>query len=123
MQDWQELPVDLMHSNLRQADNILDKLSEIGCTVHRPSDRNIELFEFSAEEIESLAEMEHGSWNVERLMKGWRWGPVKDADKKISPYLIKWDELPEDVKDWDRDAVRSIPGLLAAVGLEIRRQK
>ncbi len=121
MQDWEELHSDLTYSNLRQADNILDKLNEIGCSVHRVTDRNIELLTFTDQEIEVLAEMEHGSWNVERLMNGWRWGPVKDVDKKISPHLVKWTALPEDVKDWDRDAVRSIPELLASVGLEVKR--
>ncbi len=121
MHDWEELPSDLIYSNLRQADNILDKLNEIGCTVHKVTDRNIELLTFTNQEIEVLAEMEHGSWNVERLMNGWRWGPVKDVDKKTSPHLVKWSELPEDVKDWDRDAVRSIPELLASVGLEVKR--
>jgi hypothetical protein len=58
---------------------------------------------------------------VERLRDGWRRGPEKDVEKKISPYLVGWDELPENVKEWDRNTVRAIPRFLAEVGLEIRR--
>lgn len=123
MLDWEELPPDLAYSNLRQADNILDKLNEIGCAVHRVTDREIKLFAFTDQQVELLAEMEHGSWNVERLMNGWRLGATKDVEKKISPYLVKWSELPEEVRDWDRDAVRSIPELLAEVGLEVRSKR
>jgi hypothetical protein len=79
--------------------------------------------EFTKDEIEIMAEMEHGRWNVERLSDGWRWGEKKDVDKKISPYLVGWDQLPENVKEWDREAVRAIPKLLESVGLEIRRRE
>jgi hypothetical protein len=41
--------------------------------------------------------------------------------KKISPYLVGWSELPEDMKERDRQAVRKIPEFLANVGLDIQR--
>jgi hypothetical protein len=78
---------------------------------------------FSKKEIETMAEMEHGRWNAERLMDGWRWGERKDVDKKISPYLVSWHKLPEDVKEWDRKMMCKIPEILAGIGLEIRRVK
>ena len=45
----------------------------------------------------------------------------KDVEKKVSPYLVGWDELPENVKEWDWQTVRAIPQFLAEVGLEVRR--
>jgi hypothetical protein len=66
--------------------------------------------------------MEHGRWNVERLLDGWKWGPIKDVDAKINPSLLPWDELSEDVKKYDRDAVDEIPKILAEVGFEVYRQ-
>jgi hypothetical protein len=44
------------------------------------------------------------------------------VEKRISPYLVSWNRLPESVKDRDRQAVRNIPKLLASLGLEIRRR-
>ncbi len=42
-------------------------------------------------------------------------------EKKISPYLVPWSELPENVKQWDRDAVTNIPDLLGRVKREVYR--
>ncbi len=68
-----------------------------------------------------LAEIEHGRWNAERLINGWRWGEEKDHEKKTSPHLVSWAELPGDVKEWDRAAVRKIPKILASIGLKVKR--
>ena len=77
---------------------------------------------FSESETETLAKMEHARWNVERLLDGWKWGKTKDVAKKISPHLVPWNELPQDLKEWDRETVRKIPEFLAAVGIDIRRK-
>jgi len=69
-----------------------------------------------------MAELEHARWNVERLLDGWKWGPIKDVTKKISPYILPWSALPEEMKEVDRDVVRDIPHLLAEVGMEIVRK-
>ncbi len=70
------------------------------------------------DEVEIMAEMEHTRWNVEWLLDGWTWGERRDIIKKTSPYLVGWSELPDDVKEWDRQTVRKIPQFLARVGLE-----
>jgi hypothetical protein len=121
MADWGALPASLQGSNRDQAHHILEKLKAIGCQVV-PADGDAPgEFAFTKEEVELLAEIEHGRWNVERLLDGWRYGEVKDVDRKISPYLVSWPELTEEVKKWDRDAVEAIPGLLAKVALQITR--
>ena len=66
-----------------------------------------------------LAIAEHKRWVTERLASGWRQGP-KDAGQKTTPYLVPFDELPDDVADLDRDAVRQIPDALALVDLKSR---
>ena len=52
----------------------------------------------------------------------WTWGKERDIIKKISPYLVGWSELFEDMKERDRQTVRKITEFLAKVGLEIQRQ-
>ena len=52
---------------------------------------------------------------------GWVYDPERDHDRKISPYLVPYDELPEDVKEWDRQAVRVIPEVLALAKFEVYR--
>lgn len=74
---------------------------------------------FSEEEIEIMAEMEHGRFVLERLTEGWRFGPVKDPDLKISPSLVSWEALDETYREIDRELVRRYPEILNSVGLEI----
>jgi ppGpp synthetase/RelA/SpoT-type nucleotidyltranferase len=122
MAEWNELLENLKESNRQQADHIEGKLRMIGCSVQKAKDRKVKLIKFPEKEIELMAEAEHARWNVERLFDGWKWGKERDVLKKISPYLIPWAELPEKIKEFDRNAVRNIPNLLAKVGLEVHRE-
>ncbi|MBK6966891.1 MAG: hypothetical protein IPH20_24065 [Bacteroidales bacterium] len=70
-----------------------------------------------------LAELEHGRWNAERLLNGWRYVPVKNVTKKINPSIIPWAELTNKIKQYDRDAIVAFPRILAGAGLEIFRMK
>jgi hypothetical protein len=119
--EWEKLPVDLKESNAQQADHIFWKLRLINCRSEKPAGRDPVLLEFTGDEVEYLAEIEHGRWNAERLLEGWTWGERKDLVKKTSPYLTSWAALPEEVKEWDRETVRKIPAFLAKFGLEVRR--
>jgi hypothetical protein len=122
MADWEMLPKDLRESNAQQADHIFWKLRQIHCSYERVTDREPVLLEFTKDEVEQLAEMEHGRWNAERLLAGWTWGEKKVLAKKTSPYLVSWAALPEKVKEWDRETVRKIPAFLAKIKLEVRRR-
>jgi hypothetical protein len=116
MTPWPVLDEDLRESNRQQADHIMIKLRSIGVEtlpLERPASDG---FEFTAGEIELLSRMEHNRWNAERLMAGWTRGP-KNVERRTSPYLCEWAELPESVQEYDRAAVRSIPTLLKRVGL------
>lgn len=119
--DWEDLIADLKESNRQQADNNIQKLLLIGCSIHKAKGRDISLMKFTEDEVEFLAEMEHARWNAERILSGWKLGNEKDVIKKISPYIVPWSELPDEVKEWDRETVRKIPEILAEEELEIHR--
>lgn len=44
----------------------------------------------------------HDSWLEEKRQTGWKYGPVKDADKKEHPCFVEYDELPleQRIKDY-----------------------
>jgi len=117
---WEKLPDMLKESDLQQADDILNELRIIGCTVEKAEGREVVRMAFTKDRIETMAEMEHARWTMERLIDGWRPGKKRDAKNRISPYLVPWTALPEYAKEWDRETVRQIPELLAQIGLEIR---
>lgn len=121
LNNWDHLPKNLQESNRLQADDMIAKVRRIGLEAHKVSGREIVFLQFTPQEIEQLAEMEHGRWVAERMLDGWRKGAAKDVEKKISPYLVGWDELKDEVKQYDRNAVAQIPKMLELVGWEVRR--
>ena len=120
MKGWDELEEDLKASNRAQACHISLKLQEIGCTV-TDAMAGEQPFVFEEQEVERLAEMEHGRYCAERLLEGWRWGETRDDPRKLNPYLVGWAALPPSIRELDCQTVRKIPQYLAGVGLAIRR--
>jgi ppGpp synthetase/RelA/SpoT-type nucleotidyltranferase len=118
---WEQLSEDFRNSNREQADDIAAKLRRVGLVI-TAEDAPGEAATFRPEELEELAEMEHGRWTVERLLGGWTLADRRDPARRESPYLVAWSALPEDIREIDRQAVRRIPDLLARVGLAARRQ-
>ncbi len=43
----------------------------------------------------------HDSWLAEKRAAGWKYGPVKDAEKKEHPCFVPYDELPADQQTKD----------------------
>jgi hypothetical protein len=119
---WEQLPDSLQESNRHHAASIVTRLRALGYEIEAAAPDGAVLVTFTDAEVERMAEMEHGRWNAERLLSGWTWSEKKDVDRKASPYLVPWQELPEEIKEYDRILVRSAPEILAKVGLQIRRR-
>jgi RyR domain len=117
---WSELDEARKESSRAQARDIPPKLRSIGCTIAPLHDISPPAFEFTGDEFETLAIAEHKRWVTERLKSGWRLGP-KDIERKTSPYLIPFEELPDDIAEADRDTVHQIPDALALVDLKVIR--
>jgi hypothetical protein len=117
---WSELDESRRESNRAQARDMPVKLRSIGCSIAPLHGIGAPAFEFTEAEFETLAVAEHKRWVTERLESGWRPGP-RDVERKTTPYLIPFDDLPDDIADLDRDAVRQIPDALALVDLKAVR--
>jgi hypothetical protein len=117
---WEQLPEQFKESNRQQADHIPVKLRRIGCGFGPPQGQQAAVMRFTKEEIEILAEMEHDRFVAERRTAGFTLGE-KDLKKKTSPYLVPWDDLSDEVRSWDRNAVQIIPELVARAGFEVYR--
>ena len=55
------------------------------------------------EDIELLAEIEHNRWMAERVFGGWNYGKIKDNIKRLTPYLVPYKQLSEEIQTYDRD--------------------
>ena len=108
---WDRLPTSLKESDFAQVDDIPNKLALVGMRLLKGG-RPLALTE---EQIERLAEVEHGRYNVERLVAGWQLGN-RHIRQLTSPHIKPWKDLPYDVQEYDREAVRNIGTALEDLG-------
>jgi hypothetical protein len=120
-QKWEDLDDGLKDSNQQQADHVDIKLHVLGLERVNIADPRPAVDSFDPGEIELLAEMEHNRWNAERWLKDWAPGPG-DKPRRVTPYLVPWSELPENIKKYDRKTVGKIPDFLRAVNQKACRK-
>ena len=68
---------------------------------------------------ERIAENVHEVWAQARMAEGWTYGPVKDPEKKTTPQLVPYDELPESEKEYDRNTAFETLKLIRVLGYDI----
>ena len=71
---------------------------------------------------EKIAENVHDVWAVGRISEGWTYGPVKDPEKKKTPLLTAYSELPESEKEYDRNTALETLKLIVKLGYEIKKK-
>lgn len=70
---------------------------------------------------EKIAKNVHDVWAIGRMAEGWTYGPVKDIEKKQTPQMVTYDELPEEEKEYDRKTALETLKLIVKLGYEIRK--
>jgi hypothetical protein len=112
---YSRIPETYKEANRATVRNIPRKLAAIGCVI-APARAQETPRSFTAEEVEALARVEHQLWREERIAAGFTLGEPTDDYPDRSPYLIPWEELPEEIRQIDRDMVLAIPDILARAG-------
>ncbi len=124
MRPWSELDKTFKTASMEQAKYSVAILEAAGFAVTEVAEGEPDIFEdFTDEEVNFMAEMEHGRWNVERLRNGWRYGKPRDDNMKIHDCIVRWEALSDDIKSYDIAAVCAFPSILAEAGLEITRKE
>jgi ppGpp synthetase/RelA/SpoT-type nucleotidyltranferase len=123
---WKDLAEDLKLSNYHQVIYAANILRTAGLDVRPTTNADAPLLDMTEaigeNGIRRLAEMEHGRWNVERLLRGWHFADEKDIANKLSPYLIPWDQLSPEIQKYDLNAICSLPAKLRGAGLDVYRK-
>ncbi len=117
---YAQLPEHYKESNRSTVRRIPTKLAAAGCCIISSTTESTPP-EFSADEIEKLAQLEHEMWMVDKLASGFSSGTPTPEEPLKNPYLVKWENLPRQVQDIDRDLVRSIPIILHKAGFAFQR--
>lgn len=107
LRTWEELAEFERRSNIAQAADVPLKLARIDMTVRAvPIPRT---YVFTHEELELLAKHEHRRW--EQFQNG--------NGRRGHVFNVPWDELSDDIREYDRRFIRELPQNLASIGLEI----
>jgi hypothetical protein len=118
--EWKFLDPNLKHSNEHQAILLEHMLNKVHLSI---SPKSIQA-RAKKKEItplpEELAQIEHGRWCAERLTGGWRYAPKKDISRKLSPYLVPWNNLSVDQQAMNQKTVNTFPDILDLAGFEIK---
>ncbi len=122
MRPWPDLDETFKKANREQAKYSIEILEAAGFGVRKVAGTPTIFEDFTDGEVECMAEMEHGRWNVERLRDGWRYGLPRDDSRKTHDCLVPWSTLPEGIKKYDRESVRVFPKILSQAGLEVFRR-
>jgi len=57
--------------------------------------------DFHLNNPDATPEMSHEAWLKEKELDGWKYGPVKDAEKKEHPCFIPYNQLPDEQRSKD----------------------
>lgn len=104
---WDDLSDVDQRSNIAQVADIPVKLATVGFTWREAASPLP--ISFTKEQVELLAENEHRRWAHFQLRNG----------RPGHEWNVAWSGLTEEQKEYDRNAVRLIPLMLASVGREI----
>lgn len=120
---FDEQPEDFRESCLEQARSYCDKVRLLGCelVLAQECDEASRVRSLSEDEVEFLARVEHDRWVEERTRAGWTYGAEKDVERRVSPYLVGWEELSDEVREYDRAPMREMIALVESAGLAVTR--
>lgn len=72
---------------------------------------------------EAIAENAHDIWAVARQKEGWTYGPNRDDEKKYSPCMMPYSDLPECEKEYDREMAMQTIKLIHKLGYDFIKRK
>lgn len=80
---------------------------------------DVELSDDLNELKEAIAENAHEVWAENRMREGWTYGPVRDDDKKQTPDMVAYSDLPESEKHYDREMAIKTIKLVKKLGYDL----
>ncbi len=121
---YEELPERIKEDNISAARRLPNVLALAGLIVvdsqHGPGAAPDLVREIIEENLDLLAEAEHDGWMETKIANGWRLDEKRDDRKKRHPSLIPFNDLREDDKVKDRNAVRHYPDIIKRAEFLIR---
>ena len=120
---YEDQPPTLIRSGIAQVRDIEAKAGALGLELVPLAEAagREEVLRLGEDQVELLARREHERWCEERERDGWTLGPHKSTEHKVTPYLVPYEELSEEVREYDREPVRTMASLLRSAGFALCR--
>lgn len=83
---------------------------------------NIVLPDDLLELTEKIAENVHEVWAKGRVDEGWTYAKERNDQKKQTPCLVAYGDLPESEKDYDRNTAIQTIKLILSLGYELKKK-
>ena len=116
---WDYLPENLRNANRSSVEHAPILLAAAGYrTVTKPG---LQSDLPSDTEIELMAKVEHRRWMADRIERGWRFAQTRDDGLMLHPDLIPYEDLSENGKQKDRNAVQTLSSIMKNQGIAIVR--
>lgn len=84
---------------------------------------DVQLTEDLNELREAIAENAHDVWAVERQAQGWTYGEQRDDNKKETPCMVPYSQLPDSEKTFDRDMAMNTLKLVKKLGYDLVKRE
>ena len=72
---------------------------------------------------EAIAENAHEIWAVDRQAEGWIYGTKRDENKKETPCMVPYSQLPEGEKEYDRKMAMNTLKLVQKLGYDLVKRE
>lgn len=125
-EDLTVYPIALFVDAWNQSSNYLVVINTTDKFVYEPSPitlDDVELSDDLTELQEAIAENAHEIWAKARTDQGWAYGPKRNDQKKETPDMVPYCNLPEGEKLYDREMAMQTLKLVKKLGFEIVRRK
>jgi len=112
------LPFDYQEENRSVADHLWTKARDRNLRIVPGADAGA--LPLDATALEALSAAEHRRWVASRAVAGWRFGETRSESEYTHPSMVPWSRLSESERDKDRSVIRTMPAVLAGVGLSLQ---
>ncbi len=111
---WDGLPENLRDANRAAAEHAPILFAAAGLTSDDLAEINKPGGAIDALKLETLAKVEHCRWIADRIDRGWRSGAARDNDRRLHPSIRRFEDVSEQDREKDRNAVRVLLRLAVA---------
>lgn len=124
-EEYTDYPVQVFERAWQRSNHYLVVVNTTDQFVYEPTPIELDEIELTDELLElreAIAENAHEVWAKARTDQGWRYGPTRNDERKETPDLVPYCNLPEGEKQYDRDMAMQTLKLVSRLGFEIVRR-